>query len=902
MKRVIATILTLVMTIGLCTGLPLSVTTKAAIGRCGDNLTWRYEDSTLTISGTGDMWDFVPYDLSVSEGMAPWYYIRDNYDIVIEDGVTSIGSNAFFAKFQNITLPVSVVAVRDDAVFWYAMSDEGFYGFYEGTQEQFDAIIKEDNSLNGFNWHYETDTHVPGDWDYFWFDNCESGGYRYKYCTCCGLELESEYVQGHSYVDYFCEICGEGYFDCSFNDTDKTATIYGYNTRTTKLVIPEYINGYRVTAIADCAFGSSEDYDWDDYDYDNYCITEITIPDSVTSIGRNAFNDTRYYRDSSNWVDDCLYIDDCLVRVDKAGLQGIGPFECNVREGTRLIADGAFDYADELETINVPASVEVIGEIYWNHSFLVSVNDCMDECNCRFQVSAINVAAGNKQYSSANGVLYNKDKTKLIKYPCSKADKSFVVPDSVITLGSRALHSYYLQDLTIGASVEKISYNYYASGSFFSDLYELASISVSKSNKNYVSSDGILFNADKTELICYPCEKAGVSYVIPDGIVTLDTGAFGGSDIESVVIPESVSIIMPNLFEDTPLKYVFYEGTKEKADAMLSFYLNNMQYYNVDLIYATWHYEASDHTFGNWVIDKNATVNTSGSKHRNCTQCNYKETAGVPQLKPAAPKLTKIANTTSGVQVTWGKVSGADKYIVYRKVYNAKTKTWSGWSKLNDKVTTNSYVDKTAKTGTYYLYTIKAANEAGASGYDKTGIKTYFMSTPKITSIANTSNSITIKWGKITGATGYIIYRKTDGGKWQNLGKTKSTSFTDKTAKAGITYRYTIKAYYGSYVSSYNSNGSAIRRLTTPKLISSTSQRDGVLLKWNKVTGATGYVVYRKASSGEWKAIATVKGNSKVKYLDETPRKGATYQYCIKAYYGTSKSASSNTIKLKCKY
>lgn len=66
---------------------------EAKSGTCGENLTWVLKDGTLTISGTGKMYD---YDYSDYEAAAPW--IRDKYKIksvVIEDGVTSIGSEAF---------------------------------------------------------------------------------------------------------------------------------------------------------------------------------------------------------------------------------------------------------------------------------------------------------------------------------------------------------------------------------------------------------------------------------------------------------------------------------------------------------------------------------------------------------------------------------------------------------------------------------------------------------------------------------------------------------------------------------------------------------------------------------------------------------------------------------------
>ena len=60
----------------------------AESGTCGENLTWVLDNGTLTISGIGEMMD---YSLSKS----PFSYNYDIKNIVIEDGVTSIGDDAF---------------------------------------------------------------------------------------------------------------------------------------------------------------------------------------------------------------------------------------------------------------------------------------------------------------------------------------------------------------------------------------------------------------------------------------------------------------------------------------------------------------------------------------------------------------------------------------------------------------------------------------------------------------------------------------------------------------------------------------------------------------------------------------------------------------------------------------
>ena len=82
-------------------------------GECGTNLTWSYVESThtLTISGTGAMADFDYQE-------TPWYgYTTDITNIVIEDGVTSIGEYAF-AECENLTtinIPNSVTTIGENA-------------------------------------------------------------------------------------------------------------------------------------------------------------------------------------------------------------------------------------------------------------------------------------------------------------------------------------------------------------------------------------------------------------------------------------------------------------------------------------------------------------------------------------------------------------------------------------------------------------------------------------------------------------------------------------------------------------------------------------------------------------------------------------------------------------------
>ena len=90
-------------------------------------------------------------------------------------------------------------------------------------------------------------------------------------------------------------------------------------------------------------------------------LAEITIPTSVTAIGANAFADTRLYKTASNWEDNVLYVGDCLIEIDDE-------FKGNlvVKDGTRLIAEGAFNFRTELTGIRLPASIKVVGDTAFN--------------------------------------------------------------------------------------------------------------------------------------------------------------------------------------------------------------------------------------------------------------------------------------------------------------------------------------------------------------------------------------------------------------------------------------------------------------------------------------------------------------------------------------------------------
>ncbi len=262
------------------------------------------------------------------------------------------------------------------------------------------------------------------------------------------------------------------------------------------------------------------------------------------------------------------------------------------------------------------------------------------------------------------------------------------------------------------------------------------------------------------------------------------------------------------------------------------------------------------------------------------------------------PYLNTVANNNSGVKVSWYTVSGVDGYYIYRN-----TPSSTKWKRIATVKggTKSSYTDKTVSSGTTYTYTVRAYSGSAVSGYQSYGVTIKHLQAPKLKKVSNTVKGAKVYWDKISGASGYYVYRKSGSSDWKKIATVdKGTdSYVDTKVKSGTKYTYTVRAYNGSYKSGYNTNGVSVKYITAPKLNSAKSSKSGITVKWDKISGNSGYYIYRKTGSSDWKKIATV-GKNATSYTDKSAKKGTTYTYTIRAYSGSTRSSYYNSGK-KCK-
>lgn len=263
----------------------------------------------------------------------------------------------------------------------------------------------------------------------------------------------------------------------------------------------------------------------------------------------------------------------------------------------------------------------------------------------------------------------------------------------------------------------------------------------------------------------------------------------------------------------------------------------------------------------------------------------------------AQPVLTGASNKDGAVTVKWQKVSDAEFCRVYRKTAG------TAWQKLADvDAKKTSYTDKNVENGVKYTYTVKAFSGKYTSAFDKSGVKTVYLDTPKIKACTAETNGIKISWNKNEKASGYYLYRKAPGGSWSRIAEIKggsTVSYTDKKAASGKTYYYTLKAIKSTYTSYYDTVGTKGAYIAAPTLKSVEAVSGGVKISWKYSGSASSFYLYRKPVGGSYERIATL-DSGETTYTDKTAKGGKQYVYAMKAYQkGIGASAKSNELKLR---
>ena len=294
---------------------------------------------------------------------------------------------------------------------------------------------------------------------------------------------------------------------------DRTKLIFYPQGRKGDYVIPD-----SVLEIGKCAFFGCNG------------LTSVTIPNSVVKIGNRAF--ANCVKLSSVDITVTLTFETGLKQALKqADIAPVSITKLTVygylRENDlEFFSENMAETLQELDMSNVSTyrknNYTVLNRGAINCSGLKSVSisavfaDEKSESYLYYFVDCLNLISitahpDNPLYTSENGVLYDKAMTELICYPAGRQG-DYVIPNSVIEFRHTAIA--------------------HCSG--------LTSVIAHPDSPVFANENGVLFNKEKTELICYPAARKG-DYVVPRSVVKIRDFAFSGSvGLTSVTFPDTV--------------------------------------------------------------------------------------------------------------------------------------------------------------------------------------------------------------------------------------------------------------------------------------------------------------------------------------------------------------------------
>ena len=275
-------------------------------------------------------------------------------------------------------------------------------------------------------------------------------------------------------------------------DYPYNSTPFGDDTKIKVITID-----YGVTGIGEYAFD------------DCTSLASVTIPDSVTSIGEWAF-------------DGCTSLTSVTIPNSVTSISRYTFWNCTSLKSVTIpgsvtsIGEYAFDGCTRLASVTIPDSVTSIGYGAFyectslaNITIPSSVTSIGDYAfyNCT-SLKSIEVSDNNENYSSVDGVLFNKDKSKLITYPASKADSEYAIPNSVTSIDYYAFENCTsLTSVTIPNSVTSIGDN------AFENCTSLTSVTM---------PDSVTGTGACVFLSC----KGLMSVTIPNSVTSIDYSAF----------------------------------------------------------------------------------------------------------------------------------------------------------------------------------------------------------------------------------------------------------------------------------------------------------------------------------------------------------------------------------------
>ena len=498
---------------------------------------------------------------------------------------------------------------------------------------------------------------------------------------------------------------------------------------------------------------------WDSAFSYNKDIKSVRLPDAITQIPYKAFSGCTNLKN--------IRLPDSVTQIDEDAFGNCDLQEQVVQEivssdNITFIGSRAFEGNKNIYTVHIGKNVEYIQTETFNYMSTPSFHDCTN-------LTSITVSPENQTYTSINGLLCSKDGRSLLYVPVGLSGR-LDVPAGIETIGREAMHyALSIKIVHIPKSVKKIGSDAFPIEC--TDVYydgteeQWNEISIGKNyNSDFPSGVTLHFTCEKHTYQNGVCTRCGAKdpnykltapsvktdYLISTGKPYIKWAAVAGASKYEVYRSGSKDGTYTLLGTTTATNY-----TDNKANA------GYIYYYKVKAVNAN-------------SIKSNYSATVAATCHcaRPVVKPDYLISTGKPYIK-------------------WTAVSGASKYYVYRSGSSNGTYKYVGTT------TATNYTDNKANAGYTYYYKVKAVSKvsSGANSYYSVVIGATCRCARPSVKITTSNGSPKLTWNAVAGANKYYIYRSTEAnGTFEYLYSTKNLFYTNKSAEAGTTYYYKVKA------------------------------------------------------------------------------------------------------------
>ena len=439
------------------------------------------------------------------------------------------------------------------------------------------------------------------------------------------------------------------------------------------------------------------------------------------------------------------------------------------------------------------------------------------------------------------------------------------IPDSVVNIGWGAFgYCKSLDSITIPDSVNKIG------ACAFMYCKSLTKIDVASGNKKYSSEKGVLFNKDKTKLICYPNAKTDKTYSIPDGVANISADAFQNCiNLTSITIPDSVTKIGSGAF-------MLCSGLTSVTipDGVTSI---------------------EDWTFCECTSLKNVKIPDnvkSIGKYAFC-ECTSLKNITLPS------KLQSIGN------YAFAHCTGLIGITIPDSVNSIGDGAIRDCIKIKSITIPDSVSDIGHQALGYYHdfdgykidgFIIYCNADTVAAQYAKDNgfpYKPLIRKPENVTGVklgGRAADALRINWDKNASADGYIIDMYQNG-KWARVAKitnNSTTTFRKAGLDASTVYKFRVKAYkLSGSTAVYSEYSNELAARTNPSVITGAKlggrAADALRINWTKNTSADGYIV-EMYQGNKWVRVGKITNNSTTTFRKAGLKASSVYKFRVRAY------------------